>query len=154
MPTLLQPGFWQPYRTLMVMPPGAAHSIWWSWGANGAFAGWYINLEAPVDRWAGGVDVQDHALDVLVAPDRSWVWKDEDEFAAQTGDPLFWDLDDAAQIRAEGERLIACAERGEFPFDGTWCDFQPDPASLPYWWDTPSRGLIVANSTATSIAKK
>lgn len=153
LPTLLQPGFWQPFRTLMLMPPGAVHSIWWSWAAGGAFVGWYVNLEAPIHRWAGGVDVQDHALDVLVAPDRSWSWKDEDEFADQTGDPLFWDAANAAQIRAEGQRLIARAEGGRFPFDGTWCDFQPDPAwsptPLPYWWDTPSHGVIVSDLIAT-----
>ncbi len=99
-------------------------------------------------RWPGGVDFQDHALDVLIAADRSWSWKDEGEFAAQTGGPLFWDADGAAQIRAEGERLSALAEHGMFPFDGAWCDFQPDPAwqptALPHWWDTRSHAVIVS----------
>lgn len=141
MPTLLRPATWGPYRTLMLTPPDAAHSVWWSWTAEGEFAGWYVNLEAPVRRWASGWDYRDHTLDVLVAADRSSVWKDEDEFAAQTGDPWFWDAEGAARIRAEGKRLIALAERGRFPFDGTWCDFRPDPAwsptALPYWWDLP-----------------
>jgi len=35
-------------------------------------------------------------------------------------------------IRAEGERVIADIEAARFPFDGTWCDFRPDPA-----WPTP-----------------
>lgn len=33
-------------------------------------------------------------------------------------------------------------EAGAFPFDGTWCDFRPDPAwavpaELPAGWDRP-----------------
>src|SRR5215468_6725456 len=45
MTTLLSLSTWQPFRTLMLMPPGAAHSIWWSWHPNGDFASWYVNLE-------------------------------------------------------------------------------------------------------------
>ncbi|SCF39253.1 Protein of unknown function [Micromonospora purpureochromogenes] len=146
-PTLLAPGTWGPYRTLMVMPPGAAHSVWWSWTANGDFAGWYVNLEAPMRRWRGGVDVEDHALDLLITPDGRWTWKDEDEFAAQTNDPLFWDTAAALRIREEGELLLARAVSRRYPFDGTWQDFQPEPgwppAPLPHWWDVPADGCQV-----------
>ncbi|HEV7721125.1 MAG TPA: hypothetical protein VGO60_07560, partial [Iamia sp.] len=34
----------------------------------------------------------------------------------------------AAAVRAEGERVIAEAERGDPPFDGSWLDWDPDPA--------------------------
>ena len=89
-----------------------------------------------------GIDVDDHALDLIVAADGTWSWKDEDEFTTQTGDPLFWDADTAAGIRAEGERLLTDATRGVFPFDGSWRDFQPNPtwtpAPLPHWWDVPA----------------
>jgi predicted RNA-binding protein associated with RNAse of E/G family len=150
-PTLLAPASWQPYRTLMWMPPSAAHSIWWSWTAAQTFAGYYINLEEPIRRWAGGIDVNDHALDLLIAADGTHTWKDEDEFATQTGDPLFWDSDTAATIRAEGERLLDHAAQGVFPFDGTWRDFKPDPvwtpAQLPHWWDVPAHGSTLWDDT-------
>lgn len=61
-------------------------------------------------------------------PDLNWYWKDEDEFAERTDHPLFWTSTEAARIRAAGERLIAEAQAGRFPFDGTWCGFRPDPA--------------------------
>ena len=127
-------------RTLILTPPGAAHSIWWGWTDGGAFAGWYVNLESPARRWPGGIDVRDRTLDVRVAPDRTWEWKDEEDFAAQTGDPRFWDAAGAARIRAEGERVLAAVEAGAFPFDGTWCDLGTggEPAELPPWWDAPS----------------
>jgi Protein of unknown function (DUF402) len=125
-------------------PPGAAHTILWFFGEDKVFTGWYINLEEPASRWFGGLDVRDQALDVLVAPDRTWTWKDEDEFEEQTGHPFFWDEARAKEIRAEGERLIALAEAGAFPFDGTWCDFRPEtgwpPSELPWWWDRVPRG--------------
>jgi hypothetical protein len=154
MPTLLALGAPRTRPTLLLIPLGAAHSIWWSWSADGDFAGWYVNLETRARRWAGGVDVRDQTLDVRVSPERVWSWKDEDDFAEQTGDPLFWDADEAAAIRAEGERVIALAEHGTFPFDGTWRDFTPDPewppTALPPWWDVPADGRLVAAERAAA----
>jgi predicted RNA-binding protein associated with RNAse of E/G family len=140
--TTLGPATWGPYRSLVLIPPGATHSVAWSWTADGTFIGWYVNLESPPVRWGGGIDVQDRALDIRVAPDRSWQWKDEDEFADRAGDPLFFDAATAGAIRAEGQRVADTAARGEFPFDGTWRDFRPDAdwatAELPPWWDVPA----------------
>ncbi|MER8037328.1 hypothetical protein [Streptomyces hydrogenans] len=67
--------------------------------------------------------------------------EDEDEFLDLTGRPGFWDADGAAAVRAEGERMAARAAAGEFPFDGTWCAFRPEPewgaSTLPANWDLP-----------------
>lgn len=123
---------------LWLNPQQSPYAIAWGF-VDGEFEGWYINLQSPARRWWGGIDIHDQALDVLVAADRTWKWKDEDEFAERTGHPLFWDEADAATIRGEAERLIALAEAGQFPFDGTWCNFRPDPSwgptELPWWWD-------------------
>jgi predicted RNA-binding protein associated with RNAse of E/G family len=116
---------WRGADVLLLHPPGAAHSVWWFF-SGGTFTGWYVNLESPAHRRDGGIDVVDHHLDVVLSPDRSWRWKDEDEFTAGIGLPGFWDAEEAAAIRAEGERVIAAAEAGDFPFDGTWRDFVPD----------------------------
>jgi predicted RNA-binding protein associated with RNAse of E/G family len=132
---------WHSSHIMIFMPPDAAHSVWWFFGEDGEFQGWYGNLEAPYTRWDGGVDTVDHALDLWFEPDRTWRWKDEDEFAAVTGHPGSWSVEQAAEIRAEGERLVKLAEAGEFPFDGTWCDLRPDPAwpplTRPDGWDAP-----------------
>ena len=52
----------------------------------------------------------------------------------------YWVRDEAA-VWAEGRRVIKIAEAGEFPFDGTWTDFRPDPSwpipELPPGWDRP-----------------
>ncbi|WP_250029985.1 DUF402 domain-containing protein [Paractinoplanes maris] len=121
---------WRTWDILVLMPPGAAHSIWWFLGAGG-FGGWYVNLETPSTRHPTGVDTTDLVLDVVVSPDRTCEWKDEDEFAARVGTPDYFDAPTAAAIRAEGERLIDLAKAGAWPFDGTHTDFHPDPSWSP-----------------------
>jgi Protein of unknown function (DUF402) len=132
MPTMLAPVRRETFRSLLLLPPGAPHSVSWSWLADGTFAGWYANLETPARRWPGGADSHDQTLDVLVGADRSWFFKDEEDLSAL--DPA-----EAAAVRAEGERLGKLAETATFPFDGTWLDFAPPPqwtpATLPSWWD-------------------
>ena len=146
-PTLLVRDVWHAYSNLVLITDGAAHTVWWSWDAAGGFSGWYVNLETPPARWWGGVDSHDQTLDVLIAPDRSGRWKDEDEFAQVAGHPMFWTPAEAAAIRSEGEAMMAAAAAGRFPFDGAWCDFRPPSGwgaiELPWWWDqlpaTPPR---------------
>ncbi|HWG99877.1 MAG TPA: DUF402 domain-containing protein [Pilimelia sp.] len=137
---------WQGPGVLKFLPAGAAHSVWWFRDDADRFTGWYVNLEEPAVRWddgdLAGVDMVDQDLDVWVPPDRRWSWKDEDEFAERLAFPEHYWVADAAAVRAEGERVIEIAEAGKFPFDGTWCDFRPDPAwpvptALPPGWDRP-----------------
>jgi hypothetical protein len=148
-PTTLTPSTWGRYATLMLVPPAVPWSVWWSWDAGARFAGWYVNLETPALRWTGGVDVHDRTLDLLVAPDGTVTVKDEDEFAVQTGDPHFWSGAQAAQIRADADRVAADAAAGRFPFDGTWCEpgaLLDEPATvLPWWWDVPAASSSVAD---------
>ncbi len=129
---------WTGRDVLWLTPRHSSYAVAWSF-VNGEFAGWYVNLQTPATRWWGGIDIHDHALDVLVAADRTWQWKDEDEFAERTGHPLFWDQAAASVIHSEASRLIGLAEAAQFPFDGTWCNFRPDPhwqpTELPWWWD-------------------
>ena len=139
-------GVWTGPPVLKFLPAGADHAVWFFRDADDAFANWYVNLEEHGVRWddgeAAGVDVVDQDLDVVVRPDRSWQWKDEEEFAERLAFPEHYWVTDEAAVRAEGERVIKLAEAGEFPFDGTWCDFVPDPlwtapAALPPGWDRP-----------------
>jgi hypothetical protein len=148
----LVPGSWEGPGVLKLIPPGAAHSVWWFWGDSGGFAGWYVNLEEPGVRWAdgdfAGIDIVDQDLDMWVEPDRSWMWKDEHELAERLRFPDHYWVPDPDGVRAEGERLIPLIERGQFPFDGTWCDFTPDadslaPPTLPVGWDRPRAYLDV-----------
>jgi hypothetical protein len=149
-PMTLEPREWTGSGVMPFQPAGGEPwSVWWFFGGDrGTFEGWYVNLEDPWRRWddgaVAGVDTADHALDITVAPDRSWEWKDEDEFADKTGERGYWSTAEAAEIRAAGERVVKLIEAATFPFDGTWCDIRPTdlPAAdgfptRPDGWDRP-----------------
>jgi hypothetical protein len=139
----LIPTTWRSTSVLMLQPPDVAYSVWWFF-RNGRFDGWYVNLETPYVRWQDGIDTVDHALDLVVHPDLTLEWKDEDEFTARTDHPWYWSAGEAAEIRATAQRLAKTAATGTYPFDGTFCDFTPDPAwapaRLPAGWDRPRGG--------------
>ncbi|HEY0002486.1 MAG TPA: DUF402 domain-containing protein [Actinoplanes sp.] len=126
-------------------PAGADYSIRWFFRPDGAFSGWYGNLEAPAVAWhdaeLAGIDTVDWDLDVVIRPDRTWQWKDEDEFVARLAMPDAYWVDDEERVRRAGKDVIELVEAGAFPFDGTWRDFRPDaawpqiPAELPAGWD-------------------
>lgn len=134
------------FNTLSLTPRDAPYSVMWFFSPEGSFDRWYINLQRPATRWrdgaAGGIDIVDQTLDVLVEPDRTWRWKDEESFIERTGHAPFHTAAEAEVIRAEGLRLIDEAVAERFPFDGTWCDFRPDPSwtplPLPDGWDRPA----------------
>jgi len=144
-------GVWQGPGLLKFIPPDADHSVWFFRDDRGHFTGWYVNLEERALRWddggVAGVDVIDQDLDVVVRPDRSWVWKDEDEFTERLAYPDHYWVHDEQAVRAEGRRVIKMVEAGDFPFDGTWTEFHPDPswpvpAALPAGWDRPAEPRI------------
>jgi hypothetical protein len=131
---------------LMLHPRTGAYSLWFFFTAHGIFENWYVNLEEPAVRWddgeLAGLDTVDQDLDIVVAPDRIWRWKDEAEFAAHLEHPDVYWVPDPDVVRAEGERLVKLIEAGEFPFDGTGTDFRPDPGwsvptVMPAGWDRP-----------------
>jgi hypothetical protein len=120
---------------LVVTDPDFAHSIRHLWApGTWTFEGWYVNLQRPLMRTATGFTTEDHFLDVVVQPDLTWSWKDEDELvlAVERGRLSH---DDAAAIRHEGERVVGRIEARRFPFDGSLIDWRPDPA-----WPVPVLG--------------
>jgi len=124
-------------NVVMVLPAGASHAVWSFFAPDGEFRCWYANLQTPFVRWAGGVDLVDHQLDLIVHPDNRVEWKDADELAAAVEAGWFTD-DDSDAIHAEAHRLAAQAEAGAAPFDDRWRAFRPDPAwpipELPATW--------------------
>ena len=104
--------------------------------ATDEFVGWYVNLQKPLERSPLGFDTLDQALDVWIDPDGSWRWKDEDDLAACVVLGLF-SPDEAVEIRAEGERVIAALpDLIPTGFE----DWSPDPGweapELPAGWDS------------------
>ena len=99
-------GRWSGSGVLKLARPGEPWSVWLFWEQGWRFKNWYVNLEQPLARWAGGVDSEDHFLDICVYPDRTWGWRDEDEFAQAQLDGLM-----NAEV-AEGVREAGRAAEG------------------------------------------
>ncbi len=128
--------------SLILIPPGEAHSVNVMWNNKGrAFVGWYINLQEPVRRTASGFDSMDQILDIVVEPDLSgWWWKDEEEFQ-QAQEVGLYSPQQARRIRAEGERVLERVQTQSSPFCDGWEQWTA-PADwplplLPPGWDVP-----------------
>ncbi|WP_433615508.1 DUF402 domain-containing protein [Dactylosporangium sp. CA-139114] len=119
---------------LILMPPRCTYSAWWFF-EEGAFSGWYVNLEAPYIRRHNGVQTKDHVLDIVVTPERRWEWKDADEFDRHIGHPLYFDKAEAEAILTTAGQIVDLIETSSYPFDGTHTNFRPDPA-----WPAPRLG--------------
>jgi hypothetical protein len=125
---------WYSYRVLRLIRFGDGHSVELYWHEEGdSFAGWYVNIQEPLRRSPVGFDTDDLVLDIWIEPDGAWQWKDEDELeiAVELGR---FTAAEAAEIRAEGERVITAR-----PWPTGWEDWKPDPAwpvpELPAGWD-------------------
>ena len=78
-----------------------------------------MNLQLPITEHEGFVDSMDQALDVVVDPDGTWQWKDEDDLEECVALGIFTP-EQAAAVRAEGERVIAAR-----PWPTGWEDWRP-----------------------------
>jgi hypothetical protein len=134
--TAIEP--WRGQGILMLFPQAAAHSIWTFWKDDGSFWGWYVNLERRHVWDDRGIISRDQVLDLWCERPREWQLKDEDELddAVEVG---FVSEADAAEIRAEGERVALMIEAWEPPFSDGWESWRPDPKwplpVLPEDWD-------------------
>ncbi|MDQ0583191.1 cytidylyl-2-hydroxypropylphosphonate hydrolase [Streptomyces rishiriensis] len=141
-PRTVARGHWLGTGVLKVARPGEPWSVWLFWDPGWQFKNWYVNLETPLVRWDGGVDSEDHFLDICVYPDRSWGLRDEDEFAQAQQDGLM-DRAVAEQVREAGSRAVEVIRAWGPPFSEGWQNWRPDPSwavpLLPEDWDrTPA----------------
>jgi len=118
---------WTGHGVLILHRHGTAHAIWHFWrGEERRFAAWYVNLQAPFVRDGHAFDSHDHELDLVVRPDGSWQWKDEEALQDWVRRGRFTE-EEVTEIRAEGERVLA-----EWPFPTGWEEWEPDPS-----WPVP-----------------
>lgn len=79
--------------------------------AKGALLCWYINFErAPLWR-SDGWETHDLALDLVVAPDGSWQWKDLDEYDQGRRLGLITDAEHKAVQAARSQAVAVVEER-------------------------------------------
>lgn len=116
------------FHQVRIAPTGQPWSVWVFFSeSSGEFAGWYVNLEAPHVRDDRGVYTSDHVLDLVMAPDRTLVRKDEDELALAVAQGVF-DERRAAAIEENAAAVEAVVANWGSPFCDGWEAFRPDPA--------------------------
>ena len=115
-----------------IYTPGAGHSVTAMYrGGGGPFLCWYVDMMDPIRRVADGIVICDQQLDIVIAPNRKWYWKDEDHVARSV--ELGWMTPAFAQsLRREGEAVAERLARNEAPFNEPWPGWRADPA-----WSVP-----------------
>lgn len=133
---------WHSTDVLRLIEPDAMHMISLMFrGGGGPFICWYVDFIDPVRRVRDGFVTWDLSLDIVVAPNLHWQWKDEDHFAHIQR--LGWVTPEkAAAIRREGERVIKKIERKSHPFDESWPSWRvdqswPQPVLFDDWATVP-----------------
>jgi predicted RNA-binding protein associated with RNAse of E/G family len=110
---------WQRNTRLAIMFTDRYFAIAPMWNEHGEFTCWYVNFQLPFTRTADGVDTSDLHLDLIVDPDLSHHWKDEDEYAHAIQLGLVPDEWQQAIDAARGQAL-AMVEHREGPFGEDW----------------------------------
>src|SRR5688500_4032149 len=107
---------WTRGRCLYLLMPHVAHAIHLRCLApDWRVGGWYVNLQEPIRATAVGDDTMEQILDVVIEPDLSWRWKDEDELDEAIGLGVLTPLQ-AESVRGEGVRVIRRLEARKPPF--------------------------------------
>jgi Protein of unknown function (DUF402) len=129
---------WHGHGVLQLQRPGESHAVWVFWhGVPREFRGWYVNLQEPFRRTGRGFDTQDLELDIVVALDGTWRYKDDQTLEGWVRRGR-WTREEVAAIRREGAVIVADLDAGRRWWDDAWGEWEPDPAwvapDLPPDW--------------------
>lgn len=124
---------WRRLRVLKLMRPGDYYAVWVCWQHdNDEFVGWYVNFQTPFVRSPIGFDTFDLEVDLNVAPNLIWEWKDEAEY--QEG--IKWGVisnETAHEVEKAKSQSLALVESRSWPFDESWTDWKSnDTWELPH----------------------
>jgi protein associated with RNAse G/E len=130
---------WKTNRLLLIFEPQKYYSIilFWNHQSND-FLCYYVNFQLPFKRNLSAVDTLDLDLDLIINPDLSYEWKDIEDY--QNAIALGIILPEWSRgIESGTDEIMEILERRQYPFDGSWLDWKPDPAwqppTLPQNWD-------------------
>ena len=130
---------WQTNRLLLIFEPEKFYSTIYFWNhASNEFLCYYINFQEPFRRSAYGVDTLDLDLDMIIRPDLSYEWKDEDDYQMAIDHGIIFP-EWVQGIEDAKKDVFTRLERKQYPFDGKWLNWMPDPnwepPKLPANWD-------------------
>jgi len=130
---------WHTNRLLLILEPEKYYStiLFWDHKSN-EFLCYYINFQLPFRRSSLGIDTLDLDLDIIINPDFSFEWKDVDDYQKAIAHGLIFP-DWVQEIDSAKPEIFERLEKRQYPFDGSWLDWKPDPSweppKLPENWD-------------------
>ncbi len=124
---------WRQRRALILLPPEKYYAVFWFWeDETDTFTGWYINFQLPFQRTDQTLDTLDLEIDLIIRPDGSRQWKDEEEYQAGVRRGSI-SAEVAAAVADAQEEVLQLSTDGSPLFDRRWLEWRPDPH-----WSTPS----------------
>ena len=122
---------WRTNRGLILLEPKKYYSTVLFWNhARNEFLGYYVNFQLPFKRSHCGIDTLDLDLDIVIKPDLSFRWKDEDDYQKAMEQGVI--IPEWIQgIESAKPEILERLEKRQHPFDGSWLDWMPDPSWSP-----------------------
>ena len=130
---------WHTNRLLILLEKEKYYSAMFFWNNDTSkFLYYYINFQLPYKRNYGGIDTLDLDLDIVINPDFSFEWKDEEDYQTAIDHGLI--IPEWVQgIDSAKPEIFDRIEKRQYPFDGSWLEWEPDPnwepPKLPENWD-------------------
>jgi hypothetical protein len=138
-PWKLERTSWHTNRLLLLLEPQKYYETVYFWNAaTDKFSCYYINFELPFRRSHTGVDTMDLELDLIIEPDMSWKWKDEQDYQTALEHGVI-PPGALPGIEAAKREILEKVAKRAYPFNGSWRDWKPEPGwappQLPNDWD-------------------
>ena len=130
---------WRTNRLLLIFEPEKFYSTIYFWNhERNDFLCYYINFQLPFKRNNNSVDTLDLDLDLIINPDFSFEWKDEDDYQKAIDHGIIFP-EWVQGIEDAKKDVFARLEVRQYPFDGKWLNWIPNPnwtpPTLPENWD-------------------
>lgn len=105
--------------------PDDAYSVDVLWeGPERTFAGWQVNLQAPLRRVEHGIDTLDHQIAFRIRPDGSWTEKGRDLFERRAADGR-WTAEEAEAINATSRAIRSMLDWRNQWWDTSYAAWRP-----------------------------
>ena len=129
---------WRTNRFLMFLEPQKYYAIFSIWDhETDQFTCYYVNFQLPYRRSHCGFDTLDLDLDLIIDPQFTWRWKDEDDFRKgiqEGGIHSDW----VRGIESARYEIFDKIYTQSYPLDGSWVHWRPDSSwkapCLPECW--------------------
>lgn len=122
---------WRTNRLLILLEREKYYAtiLFWNHESN-EFLCHYVNFQLPYTRTPFSIDTLDLDLDIIIHPDCSFEWKDIDDYERALEHGAF--LPEWIQgIEAAKPEVLDSLEKRQYPFDGSWLSWVPDPNWAP-----------------------